>query len=191
MEIDTSEKRKRSVLISSTPNESLTVFIARMVEVARKKIAIVVGHFMMGSKFIELRCGPETDSQDIINAHFAKFEDGSLHPDVTPKVQTECNNAIANLQFMDFSNLREVLGWLHRFSAITNVPGIEYDPKNVIAVFKSHGYEPGINFPGNDQENKGKRIIIACLKELENEGRIDFRMANPRIGKWLKRIYLN
>ncbi len=192
MGIYTFEKRDRPVPVSSVPNESFDAFTQRMVEVARKESTLVVGHFYNNrAGFVELRCGPETEWKDIIEAHYAKFEEEGLRPEVTPRAQARFNNAIINLQFIDFSDMEEVLKSLHGFSTITNVPGMKCDPNSVLAVFKSHGYEPGMKFPGNDLENKAKRIIISCLRELKNSGKINVKLANTYIGKWLEQKCLN
>jgi len=192
MGIYTFEKRDRPVSVSSAPNEKFDAFTQRMVEVARKERALVVGHFYNNrAGFVELRCGPETEWEDIVEAHFAKFDEGCLRPEVSLKDQRILNNLVINLQFLDFSNLEDVLSWLHRFSVAIVIPGINYDPEGILDVFKSHGYESEMKFFGNDQETKGKRIVISCLRELKNNGKINDRMTYTYIGKWQRWNYSN
>ncbi len=185
MGIQTFEKREQLVPIKSASNESFDAFAVRMAEVAREKNTLVVGYFCdERDGFRELRCGPETEPQDIVEAYFAQFKEGGLRPEVPLGDQRRLNSLLIKLPFLDFSNLERVLMWLHGFASITSIQGISYDPESVLTVFKSHGYEPGMEFPGNDRENKGKRIVVSCLKELKNKGKIDIRMAYTYIGNW-------
>lgn len=185
MGIQTFENKEQLVPIKSTSNESFDAFTVRMTEVAREKIALVVGYFYNERDgFRELRCGPGTEPQAIVEAYFAQFQEGGLRPEVPLEDQRRLNNLLIKLPFLDFSNLERVLMWLHGFASITSIQGISYDSEGVLTVFKSHGYEPGMKFPGGDQENKGKRIVVSCLKELRNKGKIAVGMVYTYIGNW-------
>ena len=87
------------------------------------------------------------------------------------------NDAVAELNTLDFSNLAAVINWFDKVTNPTEFCGVKVPSAKIVQIFENHGYLPSVNlgenFNGEDKENFARYIIGQALLGLKSPvGRI-------------------
>jgi len=92
------------------------------------------------------------------------------------RLQNEADKALSELNSLDFSNLKAVIGWFEQIQDASDHVGVDVKPTHIVNEFLQRGFKPGVNcgkdFNGDDEENFARYIIGQALDNLIHVGAI-------------------
>lgn len=92
------------------------------------------------------------------------------------RLQDEADKALSELDKLDFSNLKAVIGWFEQILDASDHVGVDVKPTHIVNEFLQRGFKPGVNcdkdFNGDDEENFARYLIGQALDNLIHVGTI-------------------
>ena len=106
-------------------------------------------------------------------------------------LQEKADQLLTQLDSLDFSNLEAVIDWIVDFQDASDHIGVSFDREKVVATFRSHGFDIGVNtreaFNGEDAENFAKNVVGQALDGIKSVDAIH-RVVHKFAGDWKKKF---